>query len=134
LNSSNGSVEHCHEANIFDRATLQFTVKLIRVQNPSLALRIQNIIAPGSSQRIVGDQHPQGGDLFSLDLDTFSLKRIVETLGEVGLAMAQYTLRTREGDHEVLKQTKQVMDRWLDYARQHQDTRVPEEMAGQVLA
>lgn len=130
MNSKNGSIDHCHEANIFDRLTLQFTVKLIRVQNPSLALRIQNIIAPGSTLLISGDEHPQAEDQFSLDLDTFSLKRIVETLGEVGLAMAQYTLRTNEGDHEVLKQTKQVMDRWLAYARQHQDTRIPEEMAG----
>jgi hypothetical protein len=130
LNSKNGGVDHCHEANIFDRQTLQFTVKLIRVQNPSLALRIQNIIAPGSSLLIAGDEHPRPEDLFSLDLDTFSLKRIVETLGEVALAMAQYTLRTNEGDHEVLKQTKQVMDDWLAYARQHQDTRVLEELAG----
>jgi len=126
LNSDDGGVERCHEANIFDRESLQFTVQLVRIQNPSLALRIQNIIAPGSSLLIAGDEHPQHGDLFSLDLDTFSLKRIVETLGDVGLAMAQYTLQTQEGDHETLKQTKLVMDQWLAYARQHQDTREPE--------
>lgn len=122
-------VERCHEANIIDRETLQFTVKLVRVQNPSLALRIQNVIAPGSSSLISGGRIPSADDLFALDFDSFSLKRIVETLGDVALEMAEYTLRTQQGDEKELLQTKQAMDKWLAYAQQHQLYRPLEEIA-----
>lgn len=129
MHADQNSIERCHEANIIDRETLQFTVKLVRPRNPSLALRIQNIIAPGSSSRISGNDIPQAADLFVLDFDSFSLKRIVETLGDSALEMAEYTLQTHQGDEEELLQTKQVMDKWLAYARQHQLYRPLEKIA-----
>jgi len=109
-----------NDINVFDRSSLQFTVKLIRGLNPSLALRIQNIIAPAKSSDAGEQQIPKATDSFTLSLDSFTLKRVVETLATAGQEIAEEVLRTQEGDHEELLVTKEVIAKWLLYARQHQ--------------
>ena len=69
---------------LFDRETLQFTVKLIRSHNPSLALRIQNLIAPSATPYIQYNDEPHATDQFKLNLDSYTLKRVVDTLAIAG--------------------------------------------------
>ena len=110
---------HCIGANVFDRESLQFTVKLLRNHNPSLALRIQNLIAPNPFAKSAQSIAPQASDLFPLSLDSFTLKRVIETLVSAGLDLAEAVLKTHEGDEEFLQQTKEVIGKWLLYAKEH---------------
>ncbi len=105
---------------LFDRATLQFTVQLLRSHNPSLALRIQNLIAPGAViYRHAADQ-PSSEDLYRLALDSFTLKRVVDTLAIAGQELAENVLQTLDGDHQHLLVTKAAIGKWLAYAQYHQ--------------
>ena len=108
------------DANVFDRLSLQFTVKLLRGQNPALALRIQNIIAPSLSSSLGKAEPPSPSDVFVLTLDSHTLRRVVETVAAAGQALAEHVLQTEEGDHAYLLVTKEVIGQWLRYARQHQ--------------
>jgi hypothetical protein len=108
------------DANVFDRLSLQFTVKLLRGQNPALALRIQNIIAPSLSCSMGKGEPPAADDVFALTLDSHTLKRVVETVAAAGQELAEQVLMTQQGDHAYLLVTKEVIGQWLRYARQHQ--------------
>lgn len=105
---------------LFDRATLQFTVQLIRPHNPSLALRIQNLIAPTAKIYKQEDIIPSPHDTFKLTLDSFTLKRVVDTLAIAGQELAEKVLQTLDGDHEHLLSTKTTIGKWLNYAQHHQ--------------
>jgi hypothetical protein len=105
---------------LFDRATLQFSVQLIRPHNPSLALRIQNLIAPTANVYKQFGSEPGPDDLFKLTLDSFTLKRVVDTLAVAGQELAENVLQTLDGDHEHLLTTKAVIGKWLSYALHHQ--------------
>jgi len=96
---------------VFDRASLQFTVKLLRHYNPALALQIQNLLGPP------GNKQPLHNDKFSLQLDSLTLKRVVETVGQAGSELANQVLTTQQGDYANLLETKEVIGMWLDYAR-----------------
>jgi hypothetical protein len=110
---------HCIGANVFDRESLQFTVKLLRNHNPSLALRIQNLIAPNPFNRHPQPEAPKASDLFPLSLDSFTLKRVIETLGSAGQDLAEAVLTTHEGDEEYLLKTKETISKWLLYAKEY---------------
>jgi hypothetical protein len=105
---------------LFDRATLQFTVQLMRPHNPSLALRIQNLIAPNAKIYKQLDLQPSPDDLYKLTLDSFTLKRVVDTLAIAGQELAEKVLQTFDGDHEHLLITKLTIGKWLSYAKYHQ--------------
>jgi len=105
---------------LFDRATLQFTVQLIRPHNPSLALRIQNLIAPTAHVHQQKGPEPGPNDLYRLTLDSFTLKRVVDTLAIAGQELAEQVLQTLDGDHEHLLVTKAAIGKWLNYAQHHQ--------------
>ncbi|MFT4861317.1 MAG: hypothetical protein ACI95C_000524 [Pseudohongiellaceae bacterium] len=105
---------------LFDRATLQFTVALIRPHNPSLALRIQNLLAPSAKTYRQFDDQPSPKDLYKLTLDSFTLKRVVDTLAIAGQELAEKVLETLNGDHEHLLITKATIGKWLLYAQYHQ--------------
>lgn len=105
---------------LFDRATLQFTVGLIRQHNPSLALRIQNLIAPTAKVYRQHDKQPSPNDLYQLTLDSFTLKRVVDTLAIAGQELAEKVLESLDGDHEHLLTTKATIGKWLSYAQYHQ--------------
>ncbi|NKB31634.1 MAG: hypothetical protein GKR91_00855 [Pseudomonadales bacterium] len=109
---------HCIGANVFERDSLQFTVKLLRNHNPSLALRVQNIIAPNPFIQRGANNSPQSSDLFPLNLDSFTLKRIIETLAIAGQELAEKVLETQQGDEAFLIQTKEVIGQWLLYAKE----------------
>jgi len=112
-----------NDANVFDRVSLQFTVKLLRSQHPALALRVQNTIAPAIVKESGNAEAPQPSDLFSLALDTNTLKRVVETLAAVGQELAeQVLLQTEAGDPGHLLAMKEIIGKWLLYARQHQSS------------
>ncbi|MCH7815272.1 MAG: hypothetical protein IIC60_01755 [Proteobacteria bacterium] len=112
-----------NDANVFDRVSLQFTVKLLRIQHPTLALRVQNIIAPAIVKESETAAAPQPSDLFSLALDTNTLKRVVETLAAAGQELAeQVLLQTEADDPGHLLAMKEIIGKWLLYARQHQSS------------
>ncbi|PCH59556.1 MAG: hypothetical protein COC19_06940 [SAR86 cluster bacterium] len=106
-------------AHIFNRAELQFTVQLLRSYNPSLALQIQNILA---AKHFESDSTSQVCDSYVLNLDSYTLKRVVETVGTAGHDLAQQVLQTNEGDYDKLLLTKQIVSKWLDYAKQYMST------------
>lgn len=106
---------------LFDRETLQFTVKLIRSHNPSLALRIQNLIAPSVTPYIQHYGDPHGTDQFKLNLDSYTLKRVVDTLAVAGQELAEQVLLTEQGDHNFLLEVKSSIGKWIAYARYHQN-------------
>ena len=108
------------DANLFDRLSLQFTVKLIRGHSPSLALRIQNIIAPSLSTSLGEGKPPAATDVFDLALDSSTLKQVVETIAVAGQELAEQVLLTEHGDLDYLLSIKEVIGHWLLYARQHQ--------------
>lgn len=101
---------------LFDRETLLFTVKLLRPHNPSLALRVQNLIAPSVEPYI----RQPGNDQFILKLDSYTLKRVVDTLATAGQELAEQVLQTEQGDHQFLLETKSAISKWLAYAQYHQ--------------
>lgn len=105
---------------LFDRETLQFTVKLIRPHNPSLALRIQNLIAPSACPYIQHYDMPHATDQFNLSLDSYTLKRVVDTLATAGQELAEQVLLTEQGDHSFLLEVKSAIGKWIAYARYHQ--------------
>ncbi len=105
---------------LFDRETLQFTVKLLKPQNPSLALRIQNLIGPSARIHHQESEILSPEDTFKLCLDSFTLKRVVETLANAGQALAESAIQSHDGDHQELLNTKAAISKWLDYARYHQ--------------
>ncbi len=105
---------------LFDRATLQSTVQLMRPHNPSLALRIQNLIAPNAKVYKQFESQPGPDDLYKLTLDSFTLKRVVDTLAIAGQELAEKVLQTFDGDHEHLLITKLTIGKWLSYAQYHQ--------------
>jgi len=102
---------------LFDRETLQFTVKLIRSHNPSLALRIQNLIAPSATPYILCCTDPHAADQLKLNLDSYTLKRVVDTLAIAGQELAKQILRTEPGDHSFLLEVKSSIGKWIAYAR-----------------
>ncbi|MFK7862923.1 MAG: hypothetical protein AB8B95_01730 [Pseudohongiellaceae bacterium] len=106
---------------LFDRATLQFTVKLIRAHNPSLALRIQNLIAPTSTPYIQHYTNPHPTDQFALTLDSYTLKRVVDTLAIAGQELAEEVLQTQQGDQGFLLHVKASIGKWIDYAKYYQN-------------
>ena len=97
---------------------MQFTVRLPRNVNPSLALRVQNIITPNPFSRAKNAAALNPYDLFLLNLDTFTLKRVIESLAVVGQELAEEVLGTHEGDEEFLVQSKNVIVKWLLYAKE----------------
>ncbi len=97
---------------------MQFTVRLPRNVNPSLALRVQNIITPNPFSRAKNADALNPYDLFLLNLDTFTLKRVIESLAVVGQELAEEVLGTHEGDEEFLVQSKNVIVKWLLYAKE----------------
>ena len=105
---------------LFDRETLQFTVKLIRSHNPSLALRIQNLIAPSAIPYIQSYGEPHATDQFKLNLDSYTLKRVVDTLAIAGQELAEQVLLTEQGDQKFLLEVKSSIGKWIVYARYHQ--------------
>jgi hypothetical protein len=105
---------------LFDRATLQFSVQLIRPHNPSLALRIQNLIAPTAKIHKQWGTQPGPDDLYKLTLDSFTLKRVVDTLAVAGQELAENAMQTLGGDHDHLLTTKAAIGKWLSYAQHHQ--------------
>lgn len=105
---------------LFDRETLQFTVKLIRPHNPSLALNIQNLIAPSAVPYIQYHDDIHRTDQFNLNLDSYTLKRVVDTLAVAGQDLAEQVLLTEQGDHGFLLQVKAAIGKWIDYAKHHQ--------------
>lgn len=107
--------EHSLCSYVFDRASLQFTVKLLRQYKPSLALRIQNILGPAENRQPLYD------DKFTVQLDSFTLKQVVETVGQAGSELANQVLTTQQGDYSDLQETKDVIGMWLDYARYFMD-------------
>lgn len=109
-----------NESALFDRETLQFTVKLLKPHNPSLALRIQNLIAPTSTIYQKENAGPSPNDRYQLTLDSFTLRRVVDTLATAGQELAEKALQTHDGDHDFLIHTKSAIGKWLDYARYHQ--------------
>ncbi|MFT6092583.1 MAG: hypothetical protein ACJA2Q_000472 [Pseudohongiellaceae bacterium] len=106
---------------LFDRETLQFTVKLIRSHNPSLALRIQNLIAPSATPYIQYCTDPHAADQFKLNLDSYTLKRVVDTLAIAGQELAEQVLLTEQGDQSFLLEVKSSIGKWIAYARYHQN-------------
>lgn len=116
---------HCVGANVFDRKSLQVTVKLIRNHNPSLALRIQNILAPSPVVNFEPDNPPDPKDVFPLNFDNFTLRRVIETLAIAGQEIAEEVLNTRDGDEEFLEQTNQVVGLWLLYAKEQRALAIP---------
>ncbi len=96
---------------------MQFTIKLIRRQNPSLALCLQNIIAPGTMH--ARSPAPTPDDLFTLELDGATLKRVIESMAEAAQEIAREVLLTRRGNEDLLLAIRAVMDKWFRYARQH---------------
>ena len=74
-----------HRPNVFNRLSLQFTIKLLGAINPSLVWQIKGIIA---SVVVVAntERNPLLSlDLFKTGLDSYTLKRTVKTLGEFGM-------------------------------------------------
>jgi hypothetical protein len=123
--SGNARIEYA--ANVFLRQTLLDTVTLLRHQNPSLALRIQNLLVAPSSGGV--REH------ITLQLDGFTLKRVVDTLAEVGNSLAQQVLQeqsdaltselvsARETEDKTMRELtmmRDVIGQWLNYARFHQ--------------
>lgn len=116
---------YCIGANVFDRKSLQITVKLIRNHNPSLALRIQNILAPAPGMNFEPGLPPEDKDLFPLNLDNFTLRRVIETLAIAGQEIAEAVLTTQNGDEEFLEQTNRVVGLWLLYAKEQRALAIP---------
>jgi len=102
---------YCIGANVFDRSSLQFTVKLLRNHNPSLALRIQNIIAPIATDSSGDIEPPDANSLYPLNFDKFTLRRIIETLAMAGQEIAENALDGKAADENFLNLTNEERQR-----------------------
>ena len=103
-------------ADWFSRDSLLDTVKLLRRNNPSLALRIQNQLMGSVVEIRSTDKAPQK---VQLQLDGFTLKRVVDGLADLGNELAREVLEQQTGDYDELIIVRDVIGRWLDYARFH---------------
>ena len=107
-------------ANVFRRDTLQCTVRLLRGNNPGLALSVQNTFSPNSSQQVSGAATPEPGDLFALDFQPQLIDSIIDAITTAAQEIAELTLRTGAGDESELRRTINALDSWHWYAKQSQ--------------
>jgi hypothetical protein len=65
---------------IFSRGSLKLTYDLLRKVNPSLALTVRNITSLSPLPKLEGDVNNEITDCFLVDLDSFQVRAVVESL------------------------------------------------------
>jgi len=68
---------------LFSRASLDMSYNLLRKKDPQLALTIRNILFNQPVDKKSEQPDNKNTDSFLVDLDTFAVRKVVETLMEV---------------------------------------------------
>ena len=100
------------DASIFSRGSLKLTFELIRKTNPSLALAIRNLTAKEPVCNTSEQSDRRNSDYFKVELDTFEVRAVVETLME--LVQAGALPNSNPGLTIV---AKSLIDDWTKLAR-----------------
>ena len=99
---------------VFSRGALELTFKLLRKQNPRLALDVQNQLQGLATLREVTEQVParKVSDHFHITLDAQTIGKVVEAL----TALGQNLLDNSPKDNGTLVVVRSLIKDWIELA------------------
>ena len=99
---------------VFSRGALELTFKLLRKQNPRLALDVQNQLQGLASLKEVTEQAPprKPSDHFHITLDPQTIGKVVEALTTLG----QKLLNDSPKDSGTLVVVRSLIKDWIELA------------------
>ena len=101
------------DPDIFSRGSLKMTYDLLRKKDPILALNVRNIIHQEPLPKKIADIGNEHSDLFRVELDSFQVRAIVESLMELT------QVGTTKGDNNpgMAVMAKTLVEDWIKLAR-----------------
>jgi len=101
---------------ILSRATLDISYHLLRKQDPQLALTVRNILFQNPIEKTNEKIKNKNTDQFIISLDTFTVRKIIETLSDI----LEQSKQTHTDDNTSLFRPvliQSIIDEWTILAK-----------------